>query len=243
VPQSSRRTRSREPSAPSSQFPPRRPRASGGRLLANDPVRGLAGLIPLEVFNVYGGRRWNITSCDVEPFMRYLARCAPRLREVGLFCAKVSAVLPFRCAISTELTGFDLRNVEGLDDLSLATLLRSRTGRRLRSLSVVHARSAMLQDPWPYDALGYRTPSTSDADRVDSTTGSATPGDNAPPDNNGAAASDAHESKRGASGLRLRRAHIDISEAAEHPPRPDLTDLWMLSPRAVLGPYCVPHPF
>jgi hypothetical protein len=48
----------------------------------------------------HGGRRCDIVSRDVEPFMRYLARCAPHLREVGLFCAVDSAVLAFRRAMS-----------------------------------------------------------------------------------------------------------------------------------------------
>jgi hypothetical protein len=43
--------------------------------------------------------------------------------------------------------------------------------------------------------------------------------------------------------LRLRRAHIDVGEVGDHGPVPDVTGLWMLSPRAVLGPYGVPRPF
>jgi hypothetical protein len=213
--------------------PPRMPRpASGSRLLSTDTTRRLAGLIPLEVFNLYGGRRCATDSRDVEPFMRYLAGCAPHLREVGLFCTGDSAVLALRRTISTKLTSLDLRHVAGLDDLTFATFLRSRTGRRLRSLSVVgKGYCEMLRDEWPYDALGHRTSSASDTDRADGI-------------DEGLADGGAHESMRGNghSGLRLRRAHIDVGEAYDRPPIPDVTALWMLSQRAVLGPYGVPRP-
>jgi hypothetical protein len=185
------------------------------------------------VFNLYGGRNWDIDSRDVEPFMRYLARCAPHLREVGLFCADESAVLPLRRTISTKLTSLDLRHIEGLDDLTFATFLRSRNGRRLRSLSVAHKGfDGILRDEWPYDALGRRTASASDTDRADG----------AAADDGGFGDVDAHDSLRGSSGLRMRRVHIDISERYGRPPLPDVMDLWMLSPRAVLGPYSVPRP-
>jgi hypothetical protein len=211
---------------------PPRP-ASGSRFLPTGTARGLAGLIPLEVFNIYGGRRCDIDSRDVEPFMRYLAGCAPHLREVGLFRADGYAVLTLRRTISTTLTGLDLRHVAGLDDLIFATFLRSRNGRRLRSLSVVaKGYGETLRDEWPYDTLGYYISSASDTDRADNV------------DQGFASEGDAHDSLRGTgdSGLRLRRVHIDIGEAYGRPALPDVTALWMLSPRAVLGPYGVPRP-
>jgi hypothetical protein len=91
-------------------------------------------LIPLEVFSIYGWRDEGKKS-QVTPFMRYLARSAPHLREVALVNANARGVLALRHAISTSLTGLDLR-YGGLGDIELATLLRSRTGRRLRSLMV-----------------------------------------------------------------------------------------------------------
>jgi hypothetical protein len=202
----------------------------------------VVGLIPLEVFNVFGGRRWDLDGRDVEPFMRYLARCAPRLREVGLYRVWESAVLPLRRTISTVLTGLDLRHVAGLNDLTLATLLRSRTGRRLRSLSVVHTPfSAVLREPRAYAALSVCPRAPTASDQMDLVDGAAAP-EGAYSDEF-ADDTDAHDSTRGASGLRLRRAHIDVGELDDHGPVPDVTDLWMLGPRAVLGPYSVPRPF
>jgi hypothetical protein len=42
----------------------------------------------------------------------YLARGAPHLREVGLVSATARAALALRHAMSTSLTGLDLRNME-----------------------------------------------------------------------------------------------------------------------------------
>jgi hypothetical protein len=108
--------------------------------------------------------------------MRYLARSAPHLREVGLAYASGGATLALRHAISTSLTGLDLRNAE-IDDDEFATLLCSRTGRRLRSLAVPHF--LMFATEAPYAALnrprGTSSVMTSNASGSDS--------DNAP--NNG----------------------------------------------------------
>jgi hypothetical protein len=219
--------------APGPEPPPRA--VSRSRRRPGGAARGLFGLILLEVFNLYGGRRRSAVSRDVEPFVRYLAHCAPHLREVGLFCTADSAVLALRRAISTKLSGIDLRYVSGLDDVTLATLLRSRTGRRLQSLSVVHTGySAVLQDPWVYGALGCRSPSTSDADQGDAAAGDAT---------REVAGDATRELTGGASGLRLRRAHISVGEEGSRPRMPDVTALWMLDPRAVLGPCGAPRPF
>jgi hypothetical protein len=112
-------------------------------------------LIPLEVFSVYGWRTDELM--DIKPFMRYLARSAPHLREVGLVNVNTRAVLALRHAISTSLTGLDLRYIDDMGDLALMTLLRSRAGRRLRSLRLAH--DSMFEEEWTYAALS-RHPGT-----------------------------------------------------------------------------------
>jgi hypothetical protein len=107
-------------------------------------------MIPLEVFSLYGWRLDDMT--EMTPFMRYLARSAPHLREVGLVNASASAVVALRHAVSTSLTGLDLRYIEDLDDLDLATLLRSHAGRRLRFLRVERD-TRLFEHHWPYAVL------------------------------------------------------------------------------------------
>jgi hypothetical protein len=94
-------------------------------------------LIPLEVFSVYGWRD-DERQTVLTPFMRYLARSAPHLREVGLVNTCFRGALALRHAVSTSLTGLALRHMTGVSDTELATLLCSRMGRRLRSLMVEH---------------------------------------------------------------------------------------------------------
>jgi hypothetical protein len=120
----------------------------------NRPRRSVAAakdLIALEVFSIYGWGVDDDETAEVTPFMRYLARSAPHLREVGLVNATMRAALALRHAVSTSLTGLDLRRIDGLDDFGLATLLRSRAGRRLRSLTVKH--DMMFDIAWPYAVL------------------------------------------------------------------------------------------
>jgi hypothetical protein len=113
---------------------------------------GAKDLIPLEVFSIYGWRPQRRIA--VTQFMRYLARNAPHLREVGLVRATGKAVLALRHAASTSLTGLDLRYIESFHDVGLATLLSSRVGRRLRSLRV--NADDLFRRQWPYAALNRR---------------------------------------------------------------------------------------
>jgi hypothetical protein len=106
-------------------------------------------LISLEVFSIYG---WGLEEfAEITPFVRYLARSAPHLREVGLANATAGAALALRHAVSTSLTGLDIRYMDDLDDAGFATLLRSRAGRRLRSLTVPHPR--IFAEEWQYAVL------------------------------------------------------------------------------------------
>jgi hypothetical protein len=99
---------------------------------------------------------------EMKPFMRYLARSAPYLREVGLVNGSSRAVLALRHAISTSLTGLDLRYIDDMGDLSLVTLLRSRAGRRLRSLRLQHY-DTLFHLQWPYAVLNRRRGDTARA--------------------------------------------------------------------------------
>jgi hypothetical protein len=191
----------------------------GEPLPSEATARGVAGLISLEVFRLFGGRRRHLDLLDVEPFVTYLARCAPHLREVGLFCVETSAVLPLRRTLSTEFTSLDLRHIWGLDDLTLATLLRSRTGRQLHSLKIVYnSFPSLFEQEWVYAAL--RHGGASDRDDVGGAADDAGSGDNG-----------AHGPRQRPGELGIRRLHIDLSPYG--PDCLDLTDLWMLGPRAV----------
>jgi hypothetical protein len=121
------------------------------RFIRKQPRRPVPArnLISLEVFSIYG---WGVDDmAEITTFVRYLARSAPHLREVSLASVSAGAALALRHAISTSLIGLDLRDMVNLDDVGFATLLRSRTGRRLRSLTVPHMR--MFEEEWQYGVL------------------------------------------------------------------------------------------
>jgi hypothetical protein len=209
------------------QLPPRRSnRCHRPQPLPSEATaRGVAGLIPLEVFRLFGGRRRHMDTLDLQPFVSYLARCAPHLREVGLFGVEASAVLPLRRTISLVFNSLDLRHIWGLDDSTLATLLRYPTGRQLHSLKIVHKNCASLFDnQWYYNALGYGGAREDDVDDEDYFFSDETDSDgdgNNPP-----------VPRCRPAGLLLRRAHIDLNPAFG-PSFVDVKELWELDPRAV----------
>jgi hypothetical protein len=198
-------------------------------------------LIALEVFSIYGWGQEEIP--EVTAFVRYLARSAPHLREVGLVTTTASTALALRHAISTSLTGLDLRCVDDLDDVGLATLLRSRTGRRLRSLTVPHM--GMFGEEWQYGVLNgthQRAQSQAQIRAILGSSGSDGDGNTPPPlQSPAAAAANAEGPWRLGAEPRLRHLRrVDLSVLSEE--RRSVAERLFNGQRVAFTPYAIVPP-